>query len=1122
MSSSAPLDFAALICRNQKPASLTQITKNERKKDLPSSSATAATTTSTAGTSSTTTTKRNNHNHHHIYSSITGDKLLKKKKAIKNESLLGIPELVTSMDIHHAVTEAEEALKASELAYRLSLRTPAAKRGGSDSPDNIASSIDIMDQSQNNDEDLVGLMDTHSLEERMRLEQLRRKNEESLPCELHQVQLGDWESKINWEGVMDQDASSFSAVDHNATESNSGKDTNHSLALGTNHTTTTSTALTIRNNHLLPDPMSILSETFNPSLEAIDLDNLISWDGAAAPRGFNESLALKMGKLILQDGVAGLSIATKSGSIAMTLPTPFNQSEVYKRRMELKHNNSGGAAPSSSTHGTLQKDHAALAKEIQARQRKRAQMAIDKTNRVKGALGKLDLGGGTGRAITSSLMGPGGTERTGRPSRHNMSSHNHDATYVEQLDMVNNHTLVKADLSFGELRYYHRPLLPRKMFKPGEIMPWQFQVRVFPNANLLAKRKNKGADGSMIVSSYQNLNTNPGALSQSKIRNGADLSPSEGMLVVMEYSEQKPPVQMTKGMASKIINYYRGDRSKCPVSAGGGDRPLRKKKHGNQDEDRNSANTGSTGKIEKPPRLAYKADEKVTDLIGKVPNKKKSDNLDGPKEPKMTILPEGSTEILHAKDHGPFIGQIKDGVTQSGLISSLFAAPIFRHEPRKTDFLLILGKVPSKQQQAAGATKLPVVIRPMPDSIFCVGQTEPKTKAHPPGSSGERAFFQPFSVYQIAKALQRKHHGLRFEDIKDGLFPNTGVLATQLRLRIKKVAVYDKNTQIWTLKDIGFEDFPGVEALGREVSPEGIAANWESRAATLKLQDLGINQIYRTANGTTNLAAAMTYINGQIRAGKKRLRVISKLVKSQKKSKDRDAFSKAEAKLEAAYKALKRKGEVANFIFEALQLAPWQLTTDFIDVHKKGQGSGMMKLTGLGDPSGIGAAFNFIREVDGKTNKSSPNGDGALNARVKKITGTDKDLRKLNMTQMASILRSYGLPQKDIDKLKRWDRVHCIRDLSTKAASDNMADGLEKFARGEKMKLSDQKKIYSERIQEIWERQRLALSEEPGDLEGARGAAFGRAGDEAMDEEKKAEDGGKEEDSDDEDDDDFL
>merc|ERR1712063_89260 len=85
------------------------------------------------------------------------------------------------------------------------------------------------------------------------------------------------------------------------------------------------------------------------------------------------------------------------------------------------------------------------------------------------------------------------------------------------------------------------------------------------------------------------------------------------------------------------------------------------------------------------------------------------------------------------------------------------------------------------------------------------------------------------------------------------------------------------------------------------------------------------------------------------------------------------------------------------------------------------------------------------------------------------------------MKQMASLLRSYGMPQKEIDKLKRWDRVHVIRDLSTKAASDGMGDGLERFARGEKLKLSEQKQIYRERIQVIWKRQIASLSNDIGD-----------------------------------------
>lgn len=60
-------------------------------------------------------------------------------------------------------------------------------------------------------------------------------------------------------------------------------------------------------------------------------------------------------------------------------------------------------------------------------------------------------------------------------------------------------------------------------------------------------------------------------------------------------------------------------------------------------------------------------------------------------------------------------------------------------------------------------------------------------------------------------------------------------------------------------------------------------------------------------------------------------------------------------------------------------MAPWNLTGDFIDVHKRNQGSAMMKLTGIGDPSGVGEAFNLLREDERKPNKALlSQSDGAL------------------------------------------------------------------------------------------------------------------------------------------------
>lgn len=73
-------------------------------------------------------------------------------------------------------------------------------------------------------------------------------------------------------------------------------------------------------------------------------------------------------------------------------------------------------------------------------------------------------------------------------------------------------------------------------------------------------------------------------------------------------------------------------------------------------------------------------------------------------------------------------------------------------------------------------------------------------------------------------------------------------------------------------------------------------------------------------------------------------------------------------------------------------------------------------------PSGVGEAYNFLRVADSRASKSTANSDGALNAQIKKITGTQNDLRKLTMKQMASLLRSYGMKDKQIGVLKRWDR----------------------------------------------------------------------------------------------------
>jgi len=873
--------------------------------------------------------------------------------------------------------------------------------------------------------------------------------------QLHEVEMGDWESKINWEGDT-----ANNGVNRNNNQN--GNDT-------TSRQSTKSTKPT--------DPLQLLHQRRNHWLDSLEFDNTVDWEGVASTR------KLAPIPLLLELGVAGQSVARHV--FPAQRPPPGVQSDEYQQRMEREWQDGSSIISTAdiTKGGSLHADREKMERLIAERQAKRAQMAKDKTSRVTEAMGTLAIGPGKGRTITSSLMGPGGTERTGRPSRHNVGTTSaHELEYMDQLDMVSNHSLVR-DLSKVSLREYHRPKLPRSVVRGS--LQWQFQVRL-----LASSGEKPGATGGRggTSSSYQSImmGSFPGAISKAKLRSEQDLTPSEGKLVVLEYCEERPPIQLTKGMAYKIVNYFRGDKSRCPVSRGGGDRPTRKKKRSENESPNKAKSTSKSLLGDRPPRLegpdkAMKATP--SDWIGKIP-KKTSVGDAAAKDNVIDMLPEGVTEMLHPKVHGPFIGEVEEGMTISGLISLLFVAPLFRQEPESTDFLMILGRPSGGGIARPGMTEsLGVMLREFPASVYTVGQTEPRTRVYAPNTQGEKNFIGPFISYQIAKLLARTQaregHGMRLDEIQDRVMPNLGLPSTALRQRLKAVAIYDKNTQIWTTKAIGYEEYPGVDALGKSISPEGVAAFETACAATRRLMDLGLNQLFAGSHSVGSVGVTMIYLAGQVNAAKELHRKAKKMFELSRTNKSLRPsqvmfYEKAAEQLELQWKCLRQKHEVCKFIYEELELTPWHLTGEFIEVHKKGEGSGMMKLTGLGDPSGMGEGFSFLREADTKPSKTA--GQSALNAQVKKITGTEDDLRKLTMKQMAALLRSYGMAQKQIDTLKRWDRVHVIRDLSTKAASDGIGDGLERFARGEKMKLAEQKQVYRKRIQVIWKRQIAALS----------------------------------------------
>lgn len=204
-------------------------------------------------------------------------------------------------------------------------------------------------------------------------QQTRSAVDDNIESAFHEIELGDWESKILWDGGAPVDAATVNAPFKKS------------------------------------DPLALLERPRNHFLDNLKFDSTtVSWDGDT-----NDLLAkARRAPLILELGVAGQSVARhiyQNTVLSAQRPLPALKSEAYRNRVEREWSQSITSTADVSKglfmHANNKDQEAAI---IAARQKKRAQMAEDKTTRVAEAMGTMSMGGGRGRTVTSSLMGPGG------------------------------------------------------------------------------------------------------------------------------------------------------------------------------------------------------------------------------------------------------------------------------------------------------------------------------------------------------------------------------------------------------------------------------------------------------------------------------------------------------------------------------------------------------------------------------------------------------------------------------------------------------------------------------------------------------------------------------------------
>ena len=141
-------------------------------------------------------------------------------------------------------------------------------------------------------------------------------------------------------------------------------------------------------------------------------------------------------------------------------------------------------------------------------------------------------------------------------------------------------------------------------------------------------------------------------------------------------------------------------------------------------------------------------------------------------------------------------------------------------------------------------------------------------------------------------------------------------------------------------------------------------------------------------------------------------------------------------------------------IDDEVKNAPWHTTRAYIDATK---GKCLLQINGVADPTGRGEGFSYVRqafknkneddkeekaEKAAKANKEKEAEDLATAspqpaAQTKRtVTGTDADLRRLHLSQAKELLASYGVPDHEIKKLKRWEIIDVVRTMSTQKAKE--------------------------------------------------------------------------------------
>lgn len=301
--------------------------------------------------------------------------------------------------------------------------------------------------------------------------------------------------------------------------------------------------------------------------------------------------------------------------------------------------------------------------------------------------------------------------------------------------------------------------------------------------------------------------------------------------------------------------------------------------------------------------------------------KEKEDDNSRPK------APLGETHVLGVEDRSPFwnFGHVAKGDFVPTLYNNMVRAPIFHHEPKSTDFLLIRSQGCGNHQRH--------FLRAI-NHLFAVGNIFPAVEVPAPHLRKVTNTLKNRLKMVVFRTMNR--NGTARLSVKDISlhFPDQNDM--QNRQRLKEFMEYQRKGDdqgFWKIKNS--DVVPTEEEIRAMITPEDAALLDAMKHGLQVLDD--IDTLYNDDSRKQDLRR-------------------ERRQKENNLEKEREESENEERERQEKQKKREKDGDVDESVDEGL--TPWSSSRSFIISN---QTKAMLQLNGEGDPSGIGLGFSFLR-----------------------------------------------------------------------------------------------------------------------------------------------------------------